>query len=76
MIRPTWASVSSENAAYTSAILEKSFFSLADSWDEGRTASSSLYVPFVIGLICVRRAASGRTFFSIILPSAHLRYAS
>jgi hypothetical protein len=53
MIRPTWASVYSENPANTSAIRENSRCSSSDSDSQGRTASAGAKVPGVIGLIWV-----------------------
>jgi hypothetical protein len=76
MIRPTWATVSSENAAKPADILQKSVFLLANSWDEGCSESIALCVPLLIGLIDVSSVISGGSFFSIILVSAHSRSAA
>jgi hypothetical protein len=76
MIRPTCASVYSENPANTSAIREYSRFSSTDSESHGRTESPSAKVPGGIGLIGVSSVPTGRMPRSIIRGSTHSRYAS
>jgi hypothetical protein len=72
-MRPTWTSVYSENAAYTSAMRENSRFSSSESVSHGRTESTGEYVPSVIGLSRVSSVPSGRIPFSIMRASAHSR---
>ena len=77
MMRPTWASVYSENPAYTSAIRENSFFSSALSVSHGRTMSPGVSATSSgSGLIGVSCVPFGRMPFSIMRGSTHSRYAS
>ena len=55
---------------------ENSRFSSSVSVSQGRTASPSLKVPGVIGLIEVSSVPSGRMPRSTIRGSTHARYAS
>ncbi len=73
MIRPTWASVYSENPANTSAIRENSFFSSAFSEFHGRTESLATATSSGSGLIGVILVPSGITPFSTIRGSTQSR---
>ena len=73
MIRPTWASVYSENPAYTSAKRAKSLFSSSDRVSHGRTWSDGWAASPGSGLISVRPVPSGRIPRSTIRGSTHSR---
>ncbi len=72
-MRPTWASVYSENPAYTSAIRQNIAFSASFSSAHGRTRSVGVNVPSGIGFIGVSSVPSGRMPRSIIRGSTHSR---
>jgi hypothetical protein len=72
-IRPTWWSVYSLKAAYTSAIRENSRFSSSESVSHGRTASPGAAWSGLIGLIGVSSVPSGRMPRSTIRGSTHSR---